>query len=79
MSVTVTKLSGKAFLSFPEMKELLFSELKNRFSIDIHSPQYKDTVEYGDLVYIPDYDGEIPYWCRSCMNEPVLIHFDSTL
>lgn len=77
MSVNVTNLSGKAFLAFPEMKELLFSELKNRFGIDIYAPEYKNAVEYGDLLYIPDYSEEIPYWCRSCMIEPVLIHFDS--
>lgn len=77
MSASITKLSGKAFLAFPDMKEMLFSELKNRFGIDVHAPSHSGIVEYGDLLYIPDYLADSPYWCRSCMVEPVMIHFDS--
>ena len=74
MSSKVEKISGVAFLPFIDMKEMLLSELKNRFGYDC-----KNAVHYGDLVYFPDYKIEtgIPYFARCAMLEPFLVHFDS--
>ena len=69
----IKKLSGIALLPFPEMKNLLVAELKNRFGFN-GSP-----VGYGDLLYFADYPdtAEIPYWCCTAMREPFILHFKS--
>lgn len=79
MSTDIQKLKGSAFLAFPEMRELLISELKNRFNADVSSPVY-----YGDLIYFENYElspenslSKTPYWARTAMVEPMLIKFDS--
>ena len=78
MSYTEEKLRGTAFLCFSGMKELLLSELKERFSFDTDT-----AVHYGDLLYFKNYeisspdDEKIPYWASTCIIEPVVIHFDS--
>ena len=73
MAATIEKLPGKAFLPYEEMTDLLLSEFKTRFS---YTPQI--TNRYGDLIYVESYPLDaIPYWCRCCMEEPFLLHFDS--
>lgn len=74
MPVRIEKLQGAAFLSFPEMQNLLISELQNRFSVSA-----KPNATYGDLLYFSDWDFSkgVPYWCRTAMQEPFLLHFDS--
>ncbi|WP_294431274.1 SAM-dependent methyltransferase [uncultured Treponema sp.] len=92
---TIEKLSGVAFLAFPEMKNLLTSELASRFGygkvVDAATIGGKSflhdgkAVWYGDLLYCPDFSVELsenenpalPYWARSCMISPFLVHFDS--
>jgi len=70
---TIEKLPGIAFLPFPEQSELLFSELQSRFNINS-----KPSQRYGDLVYFADLNADIlPYWSRTTMLEPFLLHFDS--
>ncbi|MCR4626272.1 MAG: SAM-dependent methyltransferase [Treponema sp.] len=49
MPVRIEKLSGKAFLAFPEMKNLLVSEIKTRFKISLNAK------EYGDLLYFSEW------------------------
>lgn len=49
MSTSIEKQNGTYFLAFPEMKELLLSEISARFNWDISS-----AVHYGDLVYFSD-------------------------
>ncbi len=78
-----------AFLSFPEMKELLESEFLRRFGIDISSLRKQGVVkDYGDLIYVSEtsslahltdekFQQQVPYWCRSCMLNPFIVHFDS--
>ena len=67
------KLNGIAFLAFPEMAELLLSELKNRFGI-LQSPSKK----YGDLIYFEGIDLSIrPYWASTIMLEPFILEFNS--
>ncbi len=65
MSVRITKLPGTAFLSFPEMKNLLAAELSDRFgygkinqaaTISGSVFSKEDCVWYGDLLYCPDYE-----------------------
>ena len=94
----IEKLRGVAFLAFPEMKNLLASELAERFgygkiieSATISGTSFSNFGEstwYGDLLYCPDFDtalfkasGEaessFPYWARSVMAEPFLLHFES--
>ncbi len=65
MSVRITKLSGCAFLAFPEMKNLLTSELSQRFdygrilsAATINGTAFVSdkTQWYGDLLYCPDFN-----------------------
>ena len=83
MSTQKTILDGIAFLSFPEQKDFLISELKERFNVDfpLREPQGP---QGGDLLYYPDKTsflqstgGKYPYWARTCMTEPFILHFDS--
>lgn len=95
---TIEKLPGLAFLAFPEMKNLLTSELSERFdfgritesatiegkSFSFSSGENKP-VWYGDLLYCPSLteesllakDSSLPYWARTVLLEPILIHFES--
>ena len=65
-----------AFLSFPEQKNLLLSELENRFGIT-----QKPDAQYGDLVVFEDLkwntEAPLPYWSRTTLLEPFTFHFDS--
>ena len=79
MSISIEKISGVAFLPFPEMDGILKDELKERFSFSI-----ENAVSYGELLYIPDYNAKnsdgtfkVPYFCRSAMLEPFILKFDS--
>lgn len=82
MSVRIEKLKGTAFLGFIEMKPMLLTELRDRLGADLS--RLKD---WGELVYLEDfvpenYDDEnpqnsIPYFCRTALLEPFLLHFDS--
>lgn len=78
MSTNITKLQGSLFLPFPEMSELLQSELKSRLNVEI-----KNKINYGDLIYLPDYSiteissEQVPYFCRTAMVEPCKLTFDS--
>ena len=92
---TIEKLTGTAFLAFPKMKNLLTSELAERFDYGklveaattsgLSFTPFGSSSWYGDLLYCPDFQGEIfesvdgslPYWARTCMTEPFLLHFDS--
>lgn len=60
-------------LSFPEMQGFLRSELHDRFGFD------ETGTAYGDLLYFENYSPEnpIPYFARTVMLEPMLIHFES--
>lgn len=64
MSVRIEKKSGTAFLAFPEMREILVSELSERFNYGTvaSASTIKGTVFraeniewYGDLLYCPDF------------------------
>ena len=78
MSFSIEKLPGTAFLSFPQMKELLESELKSRLNCNLSNVK-----AYGDLLYLDDYELKsltsefVPYWARTVFCEPFLLHFDS--
>lgn len=65
MPISVKNLKGRAFLAFPEMKNMLTSELVNRFGYGKFSESAtiegrvfveKNAVWYGDLIYCPDFD-----------------------
>src|SRR5574344_70669 len=95
MPVTIEHLSGTAFLAFPDMANLLQSELAGRFNYGsvIPAPTVNGTSFsaekaqwYGDLLYCPDFIPEtdsltaasaVPYWARTAMLKPFIIHFDS--
>ena len=68
------KLTGKAFLAFPEMMNMLKSELKNRLQYSA-----ENATEYGDLLFCPDYPADFPepYWASTVMKNPFLLEFDS--
>ena len=51
MPSSVRALPGAAFLSFPDMYDMLVSELCERFCCDL-----RDSVRYGDLLYVPHID-----------------------
>ena len=84
MSESITKLTGIAFLAFPEMKERLFRELSARFSAN-----FSNYIEYGDLVYCPDWklsqgttktpfgSYNLPYWSKTTYLEPFKAEFKS--
>ena len=91
----IENLPGVAFLAFPEMKNLLTTELAERFgygriveaaTIAGMSFSHQGALNwYGDLLYCPDFTPEffdkeeclLPYWARTSMIEPFLLHFDS--
>lgn len=87
----IEQLGGTAFLAFPEMKNLLVAELKERFGLsDLSEDENLFVSEsgeksYGDLLYLPDFAPEkdengnliLPYWARTCMLNPFLLDFDS--
>ncbi|MBR1715198.1 MAG: SAM-dependent methyltransferase [Treponema sp.] len=65
MPVSVRKLGGRAFLAFPEMRNMLLSELVGRFGYGSFSDSatiegrtfvQRNAVWYGDLLYCPDFD-----------------------
>lgn len=93
---TIEKLPGTAFLAFPEMKNMLTSELSERFeygkivsSATIAGQTFaaEKAAWYGDILYCPDFDsssahglasaGELPYFARTCLLEPFIVHFES--
>jgi 23S rRNA (cytidine2498-2'-O)-methyltransferase len=81
MPVYVEQIPGTAFLSFPDMYGMLESELSARFMYSVaHDAGVK---QYGDLLYLPGFTPDqkdalhVPYWCRTAMLEPFLLHFDS--
>ena len=73
MSTSIKKLSGQAFLAFPDQAPLLLSELSERLKVN-----QKASNIYGDLYYFHDLSLQnLPYWARTCMLEPFILHFDS--
>ena len=81
MSTKITQIKGLAFLPFPEMTELLLSELKTRFNITV-SPSNPPASRYGDLLYFEtlsadDFSQGLPYWARTVMLKPFILTFDS--
>jgi len=74
MPVRIEKISGTAFLSFPEMTSLLDSEMAERFHYSGNGPQ-----SFGELLYYGDWDSAaaVPYWCRTAMADPFVLQFDS--
>jgi 23S rRNA (cytidine2498-2'-O)-methyltransferase len=86
MAITQEYISGAAFLAFPEMAPLLQSELAGRFGYGALIAaataagvafQRGSARFYGDLLYCPDWTGGIPYWARTVMRKPFILHFDS--
>lgn len=92
----IEKLNGIAFLSFPEMQNLLTAELSERFGYgkitetatiagSSFSVPHDRPVWYGNLLFCPNIkassflknDSSFPYWARTVMIEPFLLHFES--
>ena len=71
----IEKLPGAFFLSFPEKKDFLISEVEERF------PQFGKPVFYNDLLYylgaVISSADDVPYWCATAMLEPVKASFAS--
>lgn len=79
MSTSVEQLNGIAFLPYAEQVELLISEINKRFDF-----KEKISSRYGDLLYydnkksfLESSNGNLPYWARTVMEEPFILHFDS--
>ena len=78
----IEKISGSAFLPFPECKAFMLDEFASRLGVDTNSRK-----EYGDLVYLPSYSAEcatatatssyIPYFCATALLEPFIVKFNS--
>lgn len=73
------KLSGAAFLAYPEMQGMLKTELAGRLGFSS-----LPTSVYGDLLYYEDFpvekvqnENDLPYWARTTMLEPEIIEFNS--
>ncbi len=73
-NLKIENASGRAFLAFPDQKEMLLAELAERLHI-----QSAPTQTFGDLLYFSDVDETtpLPYWARTTMLSPKIIHFDS--
>ena len=81
---SIKKLDGIGFLAFPEQKDFLVSELKDRFNVSVIASEAWQSNFYGDLLYLSNKadflqtsGGRFPYWARTCMTEPFLLKFDS--
>lgn len=77
--INAKKLSGAAFLAFPEMSGMLKTELQGRLNFNS-----KPTAVYGDLLYYEDFpvenvkdSNDLPYWSRCTMLNPMLLDFES--
>ncbi|MCK9168940.1 MAG: SAM-dependent methyltransferase [Treponema sp.] len=81
MPVRIEEIPGTVFLPFPDMSGMLESELAERFSCSTSDDAGAE--QYGDLLYLPGFKPEqkdslhVPYWCRTAMLEPFILHFDS--
>lgn len=76
---SIKKLTGAAFLAFPEMSGMLQTELSCRLGVSS-----KPDAVYGDLFYYKDFPVEnirtaedLPYWSRSTMLNPQILTFSS--
>ncbi|MBQ9495811.1 MAG: SAM-dependent methyltransferase [Treponema sp.] len=83
MAVRIEKLSGTAFLSFPDRYNYLVTELRERFGCDMSSVLLNGDMLYVERTFAAPAAKEctsfssIPYFCRCAMTEPFLLHFDS--
>lgn len=74
MPFSYEAIDATAFLAFPEQSSMLQTELAERLQIDASAQ-----TAYGDLLVVPFMPAEcpLPFWCRTAMLEPNIIHFDS--
>nr|WP_318659142.1 SAM-dependent methyltransferase [uncultured Treponema sp.] len=83
MPVHIEKLDGIAFLAFPDTLDFLKTELSERFSLSSLSGTNSKT--FGEILYIENtsekrtdlFLREQPYWARTTLLEPFLLHFES--
>lgn len=83
MPVHIEKLDGIAFLAFPDALDFLKTELSERFSLSSLSGTNSKT--FGEILYIENtsekrtdlFLSEQPYWARTTLLEPFLLHFES--
>lgn len=83
MPVHIEKLDGVAFLAFPDTLDFLKTELSERFSLSSLSGTNSKT--FGEILYIENtsekradlFLSEQPYWARTTLLEPFLLHFES--
>lgn len=75
----ITKMRGVAFLAFPEMQEILRTELEERLQI-----KNRPTEIYGNLLYYADVSREdlmsmkkLPYFSQCTLFSPIQIDFES--
>jgi 23S rRNA (cytidine2498-2'-O)-methyltransferase len=73
MSASIEPFPHRLYLPFPELDAHFDDELTQRFGI---SPE---GTSYGQLRMLKEAipGGQVPYWCRTAMLEPYLVHFDS--
>ncbi len=76
MAVSIEKISGSAYLAFPQMMHVLESEFLER---KLCSEQALNNKKYyGDILYLPDHDSSvIPYFCKTALTDLFLLRFDS--
>lgn len=83
MPVHIEKLDGIAFLAFPDTLDFLKTELSERLSLS--SLSGTNSKAFGEILYIENTSGkrtdlflsEQPYWARTTLLEPFLLHFES--
>lgn len=83
MPVHIEKLDGIAFLAFPDTLDFLKTELSERFPLSSLSGTNSKT--FGEILYIENtsekrtdlFLSEQPYWARTTLLEPFLLHFES--
>lgn len=93
MPVSIEKLPGIALLPFTDAKPFLKTELKERFGLDeLNVTEYQDLMYFPEglcqpatasnpnafsLPLSPDAPSANPYWAKTVLFEPFLLHFDS--
>ena len=73
-SSNISKMTGRAFLCFPDMMGLLKDELKKRFGYECTNAEV-----YGDLLYCSDFPetDDTPYFASTTYLEPFKFSFNS--
>jgi 23S rRNA (cytidine2498-2'-O)-methyltransferase len=76
MAVSIEKISGSAYLAFPEMSYALEAEFLERNIVS--EEVFASKKFFGDILYLPDHEATlIPYFCKTALTDLFILKFDS--